>query len=380
MTTSALHAAWVAAVGRHRPGRQHAGLAALLADHAGTGDPPTVVLDADTVYELCTRLRLRTEQLDGLLRSLARCGYLTRIGPAGGGHKVSYWLTTPSGHPATHGDPSQAPTGDPWLKVDTTRPHPARRYNYWLGGKDHFAADRESGDAIAAVFPHVRTAAIENRRFLRRAVSYLAEHRGIRQFLDIGTGLPAAPDVHEIAEQHHRDARVVYVDSDPLVMVHARALMIATPPAATAYIEADLRDPDRILTNPELAAVLDLREPVGLLLVAVLHFLSDTDDPGDIVAELMDALPAGSCLVLSHATYDPLPAATANQLRGLTGRDDRHGAFHPRSREQVAAIVTGFDPVPPGLVPVTDWRPHQHPHPQAPFSQAATYAIVAAKP
>jgi hypothetical protein len=162
---------------------------------------------------------------------------------------------------------------------DTSVPHPARRYNYWLGGKDNFAADRESGDAVAAAFPTVRIAAIENRRFLGRAVSFLAQEAGIRQFLDIGTGIASANNTHEVAQSIAPESRIVYVDNDPIVLTHARALLTSTAEGATAYIDADLRNPGRILSDSHLEATLNLSEPVGLILVAILHFIRDEDDP-----------------------------------------------------------------------------------------------------
>ncbi|GAA2553953.1 hypothetical protein GCM10010435_25450 [Winogradskya consettensis] len=177
--------------------------------------------------------------------------------------------------------------------IDTSTAHPARRYNYWLGGKDNFAADRASGDAIAAAFPTTRMAVIENRQFLSRAVTHLTRDAGIRQFLDIGTGLPSADNTHEVAQAIAPDARIVYVDNDPLVLTHARALLTGTPAGATAYLHADLREPERILADPQLAEVLDLTQPVALMLVAVLHFVAESDDPYAKVAHLLDALPTG---------------------------------------------------------------------------------------
>jgi hypothetical protein len=156
--------------------------------------------------------------------------------------------------------------------MDTSVAHPARRYNYWLGGKDHFGADRESGDLLAAKFPTARVAALENRAFLRRTVRHLTE-AGIRQFLDIGTGLPVPDNTHEVAQ------RVLYVDNDPIVMTHARALTVGAPQGRTGYVEADLRDPGAILAHPELRTVLSLDRPVALLLVAVLHFLHHDQRP-----------------------------------------------------------------------------------------------------
>src|SRR4029453_885555 len=171
-------------------------------------------------------------------------------------------------------DPAASgPARTGYAQIDTSVPHPARRYNYLLGGKDNFAADRAAGDELARMFPTVRIAAVENRRFLQRATRFLTEEAGIRQFLDIGTGLPTADNTHEVAQRIAPDSRVVYVDNDPMVMAHARALLTSTPQGRTTYIEADLRSPEAILADPELRETLDLGEPVALMLVAVLHFI-----------------------------------------------------------------------------------------------------------
>jgi hypothetical protein len=167
------------------------------------------------------------------------------------------WMSAPP--------PGAEADGAEWAlpQIDTTVPHSARRYDYWLGGKDNFAADRESGDAIAAAFPSVRIAVIENRRFVRRATDFLARHAGIQQFLDIGTGIPTSPNVHEVAQGIAPESRVVYVDNDPIVLAHARALLARSAEGATAYIDADVRDPDKIIGNPELREIFDFPRPVG---------------------------------------------------------------------------------------------------------------------
>jgi hypothetical protein len=261
--------------------------------------------------------------------------------------------------------------------IDTTTAHPARRYNYWLGGKDNFAADRTSADAVERIFPGIRTAAVENRRFLHRAVRYLVEVEGVRQFLDIGTGLPAPDNTHEIAQRLATSARVVYVDNDPLVLAHARALLTSHPAGATAYLQADLREPKNILTAPELTDTLDLSEPVAVLLVAVLHFVPDHDMAYAAVRTLMEAMPAGSCLVVSHATTDLLPAATGRRLNGpdVPGRGD----FTARTRTQIAGFFDGLTLVDPGLEVVSAWRPDPG-HPAPPPEQVAAYGAVARKP
>jgi hypothetical protein len=238
---------------------------------------------------------------------------------------------------------------------DTTVAHPARRYDYWLDGKDNFAADRESGDKIAAAFPSIRASVRENRAYLKRTISYLAREAGIRQFLDIGTGLPTADNTHEVAQAIAPDARIVYVDNDPIVLTHARALLTSTRDGATAYIEADVRDPERILIDPQLHETLDLSRPVGLVLLAIMHFIDDTEDPHAIVAQLVSALAPGSYLVMSHATYDPMPSEIVTRLKAaIAGTGEKGG---PRDREQFAKFFAGLDLVEPGVVPIGDWRP-----------------------
>lgn len=262
-----------------------------------------------------------------------------------------------------------------FVGIDTSEPHPARRYDYWLGGKDHFAADRTSADQIAKAFPNIRVAAVENRRFLQRAVTYLAGEVGVDQFLDVGTGIPTSPNVHQIAQAITPVSRVVYVDSDPMVMAHARALLTSAPAGRTAYVQADLRDPASILADPQLAGTVDLSRPVALLLVAVLHFLDD--DPYRLVARLVEALAPGSYVVLSHATFDPLPTDTVTRLGALIAPGSGHGVFRPRSRDEVARFVDGLTLVDPGLCSVVQWRPERYPQPEASEAEAAGYAVVA---
>jgi hypothetical protein len=269
------------------------------------------------------------------------------------------------------------PATNPAPKIDTTVPHPARRYDYWLGGKDNFAADRASGDAVAAAFPTIRTAVIENRAFLRRAVTFLTAHAGIRQFFDIGTGIPTSPNVHEIAQGIAPASRVVYVDNDPVVLAHARALMTSSPEGDTAYIDADLRDADKILTDPDLRRVLDMAEPVALMLVATLHFIPDEADPHGIVARLVDALPSGSYLVMSHATYDFMPPEA---LPKLNAADSGQIKFNPRSRGDFARFFDGLDILPPGIVSVAEWRADDEPEPRPTAAEIASHCAVARKP
>ncbi|WP_308286861.1 SAM-dependent methyltransferase [Actinomadura parmotrematis] len=239
--------------------------------------------------------------------------------------------------------------------IDPTKAHPARRYNYWLGGKDNYAADRASADLVASGFPTVRTAALENRAFMRRAVTYLARERGVDQFLDIGTGLPSAGNVHEIAQSIIPSARVVYVDNDPIVLVHARALLTSSSQGATAYLDADLRDPRKILDHRDLARTLDLDRPVALMLIAVTHFLVDEDDPAGIVATLVDALPSGSFVVMTNATGDYL---TPERYAENVEVNKRSGVpFRLRSAAEFAALLGDLEPLPPGICSVVEWRP-----------------------
>jgi hypothetical protein len=239
--------------------------------------------------------------------------------------------------------------------IDTSVAHPARRYDYWLGGKDNFAADRASGDAIEQAFPGVRAAAVANRGVLRRAVRHLAAVEGVRQFLDIGTGLPTANNTHEVAQAIAPESRVVYVDNDPLVLSHARALLTSRPEGATAYIDADLREPAGILARPEVADTLDLSRPVALMLVAVLHFIPGRGAAAPIVQELMEPLAPGSFLVLTHATADFMPPAVGAEALDLVeqGKSD----FWLRGSDEIADIFAGLELIEPGIVPNTEWRP-----------------------
>jgi hypothetical protein len=257
-------------------------------------------------------------------------------------------------------------------RIDTSVAYPARRYNYWLGGKDNFAADRESGDQVAAVFPTIRTAVRENRAFLRRAVTFLTERVGIRQFLDIGAGLPTADNVHEIAQGIAPDSRIVYVDNDPLVLLHARTLLTSSPDGVTAYIDADLREPDKILNDATVRRTLDFTRPIALMLVAILQFVPDEDDPYGIVARLVAALPAGSYVVMSHLINDSFtPELEATLTPG------RAGAFWPRSRAEFARFFDGLELEPPGIVSVAEWQAETEPQPRPAASEIALYGAVA---
>jgi hypothetical protein len=250
-------------------------------------------------------------------------------------------------------------------------------YDYFLGGKDHFAADREAAEKALAAMPTGRTAARENRAFLGRAVKYLAAEAGIRQFLDIGTGLPTSNAVHEVAQSLVPSSRVLYVDNDPLVLAHARALLTSSPEGRTAYIHADLREPEAILSNPATLEVLDFSQPVALMLVAVLHFIQDEFKPAEIVETLLDALPPGSYLVASHGS------AEHNVARLGAGERAYRGAgvsLRLRGSDEFAKLAfSGLELVPPGVVLVSEWRPDQ-PEPRPSPFEVNMYGGVAAKP
>jgi hypothetical protein len=238
-------------------------------------------------------------------------------------------------------------------EIDTSKPHPARMYNAYLGGNDNYPADREAVRQIMRVFPEVRSMAVANRAFMQRAVRFLAAEAGIRQFIDIGTGIPSAGNVHEVAGRAAPEARVVYVDNDPIVHVHANALL--TGGGTTGIVLADLRDPAAILAHPGLRELIDFTRPVALLLVAILHFVKDEEDPAGIVASLRDALPDGSYLVLSHGTQDFHPPGGADTA--AAGYKNATAPLVLRTHEQVSAFFDGFDLLEPGLVQAPLWRP-----------------------
>ena len=240
-------------------------------------------------------------------------------------------------------------------EIDTTVAHVARVYNYWLGGKDHFAADREAGDEAIRVYPDMYSSVRANRAFLLRAVRYLAAEAGIRQFLDIGTGLPSASNTHEVAQSVAPESRIVYVDNDPIVLTHARALLTSGPHGATAYLDADARDTGKILG--EAAQLLDFREPVAVLLVAILQLITDEDDPYRLVTQLMQAVAPGSFLVISH-----VPSDMQRQAAGVAEAATRLSQLMsqrvtPRSHAEVTRFFGGLELLEPGVVPVQQWRP-----------------------
>lgn len=260
--------------------------------------------------------------------------------------------------------PSDGPSPAASEALDTTTPNAARIYDVWLGGKDNFGADRRVADQVAQAAPFVVEGARANRAFLRRAVTHLT-HAGIDQFLDLGSGLPTSPNVHEIAHQINPDVRVVYLDRDPVVLAHARALLAHD---RTIAVAGDIRDPRAILTNPAVRAHLDIDRPIGLLLVAVTHFLTEHDKPAEIVAAFRDALAPGSHLVLSHVTDlggGGRPAAMSDPARATATRDAAElyeslaGPFALRSSTEIEALFDGFELTAPGVVPAHQWRPER---------------------
>ena len=242
------------------------------------------------------------------------------------------------------------PESDELPRLDTGTPHIARIYDYWLGGKDNFDADRKAAELALAATPTIVPGVRANRRFLGRAVRYMA-NQGIRQFLDIGTGIPAAENTHEVAQSVDPQARVVYVDNDPIVLNHARALLRSAS-GATAYIDADARDTRKILAAA--AATLDFSQPAGVMLIAILHCITDGDDPGALVRDLLSALPSGSYLAITHPARDQHEDATKGE-ESLTRSMGTKVTF--RTRAEVAAFFGGLDLIDPGVVPVQDWRP-----------------------
>jgi S-adenosyl methyltransferase len=235
---------------------------------------------------------------------------------------------------------------------DTTVPHAARMYDYLLGGKDNFAADREAAEQLVAINPEARMAVRANRAFHGRAVRYLAGEAGVRQFLDIGTGIPAADNTHEVAQRVDAGARIVYVDNDPIVLAHARALLTSAHAGTVGYLDADLRDLDAILEAA--GRWLDFGAPVAIMLVLILHLIPDSDDPWRIVGRLVDAVPPGSYLVVSHPTGD-LDEDIGAAITGSVNRRMPATPMTVRSHAEVSRFFDGLDVLPPGVVPQNRW-------------------------
>ncbi|GGN49697.1 O-methyltransferase involved in polyketide biosynthesis [Actinoplanes campanulatus] len=240
--------------------------------------------------------------------------------------------------------------------LDTSTPHSARLWNYWLGGKDNFQPDREAGDAIAGMLPSIVTLAREDRRFLRRSVEHMVRDGGIRQILDIGTGLPTADNTHQVAQEVAAETKVVYVDNDPLVLVHARALLSGTPEGETNYVEADLNDPESILRAAE--QTLDFSRPIALTLLGIVHFLRDDDHAYEVVRRLVDALAPGSYLAIAHGCYD-INTAEANRIVEFWNERGTPKIKY-RSAKEITAFFDGLELLEPGVVPCNRWRPDAH--------------------
>lgn len=250
------------------------------------------------------------------------------------------------GEPGHEGPDTTAGTG-----IDTTVPHSARIWNYWLGGKDNYAVDREAGDQFSAIYPQIVDIARADRAFLGRVIRFLAGEAGMRQLLDVGTGLPTVDNTHQVAQRVAPESRVVYVDHDPLVLTHARALLTSTPEGDTNYVDADMRDPQKVLR--EAAKWLDLTQPVALTFMGVLGHIVDYDEARSIVAALLDGLPSGSYLAINDSIN------TSEALEEALRQYEASGAvpYRTRSLEQFTGYFNGLELVEPGVVNVEDWRP-----------------------
>jgi SAM-dependent methyltransferase len=275
--------------------------------------------------------------------------------------------------PQPRRDAALVPAWEP-RHIDTSVAHPARMYDYYLGGKDNYPVDRDAAEGVLAVLPEGRAMARANRAFLGRTVRYLAEN-GIRQFLDIGTGIPGPDNTNDVAQRVAPDARVVYVDNDPIVLTHAQALLAGHDPTRTTVIEGDLRRPEAILGHRDVQAVLDFDQPIAILLVAVLHFITDAEHPAAAVTQLKEAVPPGSHLVISHGTGD---FDTARANTAVQGYNQASAPFVLRSRDQIAGLFDGFDLVDPGLVQIPWWRPDADPEPDS--DRIWIYGGVSRKP
>ncbi|MFD8806191.1 SAM-dependent methyltransferase [Streptomyces sp. NPDC059597] len=239
-------------------------------------------------------------------------------------------------------------------RLDTSVAHNARVWNYWIGGKDHYEVDQAVGEHVAGMFPVIRDVARADRDFLRRAVRYLAAERGIRQFLDVGTGLPTVDNTHEIAQSVAPESRIVYVDNDPIVLAHARSLLTSSPEGVTDYIDADVRDPETIVARA--AETLDLQRPVAVMMLGILNFVLDDDAARDVVRRIMAAVPSGSFLVLTHPTYDGDVGGEGNVAAMEFWNANATPPITARGRADIAGFLDGLEPVEPGLVPCSQWR------------------------
>ena len=269
--------------------------------------------------------------------------------------------------------PEESSGQDKLSRVNTNIPHPARVYDAWLGGKDNYAPDRAAAEAGLQAFPSTVKSVRANRAFLARTVEYLVAEAGIHQFLDIGTGLPSANNTHEVAQAIVPESKIVYVDNDPIVLAHAEALLRGSRAGVTDYVDADLRDPAKILQAA--ARTLDFTKPVAVMLIAVLHFVPESADPHQIVNTLMDAVPPGSHLVLSHTAKDIFPEEMA--VFSETMNKNSAESVNLRDREQVTGFFRGLDLLEPGVVEVSKWRPRSELEASAP---AVLWGGMARKP
>ncbi|WP_405164956.1 SAM-dependent methyltransferase [Nocardia sp. NBC_01499] len=270
--------------------------------------------------------------------------------------------------------PGQDDRGEVRLRPDQA--HPARMYDYYLGGKDNFGVDREFAAQVAKVFPSAGPAARINREFMHRATRWMVTEAGIDQFLDIGTGIPTEPNLHQVAQRLAPEAHVVYVDNDPLVLTHARALMQGTAQGRTAYVQADVNDPASILSAPQLLETLDLSRPVGLSMIALIHFVTDEQDPHGIITTLMNALAPGSFLALTTATPDFAPD-TFERITTIYREAGIRVQF--RSRDEFASFFTGLELVEPGVVVPHRWRPPETDFPGSIDADVSVFAGLARK-
>ena len=259
--------------------------------------------------------------------------------------------------------------GTPKPQVDTSRPHPARVYDYMLGGKDHYPVDKQVGQRLPEIA--LRSARL-NRAFMHRAVRWVAQ-QGVDQFLDVGTGIPTEPNLHQVAQEVNPAARVTYADNDPIVLRHAEALLTSTPQGVTDYVQADVREPALILEHA--ARTLDFGRPVALSLLALMHFVSDEEGALDLTRALVDGLAPGSYLIFSHGTYDPYPPEASEQIRDAYVEGGIH--LRVRTRDEVARFLDGLELVPPGLVTASEWY-REPPAPE--FELNGMYVAVARVP
>ncbi|MFE9494010.1 SAM-dependent methyltransferase [Streptomyces collinus] len=257
-------------------------------------------------------------------------------------------------------------------RLNTTVAHNARVWNYWIGGKDHYEVDQRVGEQVSGMFPVIRAVARADRDFLGRAVRFLAAERGLRQFLDVGTGLPTVDNTHEIAQRIAPESRIVYVDNDPIVLVHARSLLTSSPEGVTDYVDADVRDPDAIVRRA--ADTLDLDRPVAVMMLGILNFVLDGAEAADIVRRVMAAVPSGSHLVLTHPTFDAEVGGEGNVAAMEFWNANATPPITARSRAEIAAFLDGLQPVEPGLVPCSRWRAGSD------AASVPQYGVVAVKP